>query len=145
MRIEAKHSGGMSFSTRIGQHSFTMDAKPPIGRDTGASPKELLLAAIAGCSGMDVAALLRKYRMTPSSFTIDCEATPRDEHPRIFPRIDLRFVIIGEGLDLEKIKEAVTLSLTKYCGVSAMVADTSPIFYKIVVNDSEIAKGQAQF
>ena len=41
--------------------------------------------------------------------------------------------------------EAVTLSMTKFCGVSAMVAPTSPIFYSVVVNGEIEGRDQAHF
>lgn len=145
MKAEVAHINAMTFIARMGKHEVTFDTKAPAGKDQGASPKEMLLSSILACSGMDVASLLRKYKMTPEKFSMRAEATPRDEHPRIFPRIDIAFAIDGEGLDLEKIKEAVHLSMSKYCGVSAMINATSPIHYVIELNGKVVFADQAGF
>ena len=92
-----------------------------------------------------MASLIRKHRLPVTSFVIRGDATPRDEHPKIFTRIDLVFAFEGEGVEAAKLNEAVQLSLTKYCGVSAMVAPTSPIFYRIELNGAEINSGEARF
>ena len=126
-------------------HHLLFDTTPPVGGDQGPSPKAVMLSTILGCSGMDVAGLLRKYRMQPSRFHMTADATPRAEHPKIFPRIDVTFEIDGEGLDHAKIIEAVGLSMTRYCGVSAMIAPTSPIHYQVLVNGRKISEGVAQF
>jgi putative redox protein len=124
-----------------------MDARPPVGRDTGPTPKEMLLGAIAGCAGVDVAGHFRKSKVRAANLSVAAEATAREEHPRLFPRIDLTFSVAGVGaeFDPQVLIEGIHLSLTKYCGVSAMVAPTSPIFWKALVNNQEVAHGQAKF
>jgi len=145
MKVELVHEGGLAFRTAAGAHSVLLDARAPIGKDSGPTPKEMLLAAVAGCSAMDVAASLRKARVTPERFVITAAGTPRSEHPRIFPRIDVLIDVSGSGIDPSVVVHGVVDSLTKYCGVSAMVAPTSPIFWRVVVNGTEAGTGQAKF
>jgi putative redox protein len=57
----------------------------------------------------------------------------------------LKFILTGESIDLEKVKKSVDMSLTKYCGVSAMVAKVSPIHYEILINGEMKASGVAAF
>jgi len=145
VKVELQHKGGMQFEMVAGIHKVTMDARTPIGRDTGPTPKEMLLGAIAGCAGVDVAGHFRKAKVSNAQLTVSAEATARDVHPRIFPRIDLTFAVTAEEFAAEVLIEGVRLSLTKYCGVSAMVAPTSPIYWKAVVNGQEVAHGLADF
>ena len=62
---------GMIFKSKIGNHVITMDSQPPLGIDKGTNPKELLAASLAGCSGMDVVGLLKKYRQSIYKFAIE--------------------------------------------------------------------------
>lgn len=53
--------GKMAFETEISGHKFLMDANESVGgEDNGPRPKPLLIAALTGCTGMDVASILKK-------------------------------------------------------------------------------------
>ena len=145
MIVEATHAGGLEFQVSTSSHKVIFDAKAPMGKDHGPSPKEMFLASILGCTGMDVAGLVKKYKMEPDEFSLSAEATARDEHPKIFPRIDIIYRFKGQDLDPAKIQQAVELSMTKYCGVSAMVAEALPLHYSIEINGEITGKGQARF
>lgn len=137
---------GMSFETQIRTHRFQQDvSREQGGEDSGPSPKEHLLAAVIGCTGMDVVSILAKMRASFETCEVEAEAAARDEHPRIFPRIDVTFRLQGVGLQSEPVIKAVRMSLTKYCGVSAMIDPTSPIYYRIFVNDQKVHEDQADF
>jgi putative redox protein len=139
----------MTFAAKVRDHAFTLDTPDYGGKDRGPSPKETLIASVLGCTGMDVVALLKKFRIDLKSFSLTGTAESRDVHPKIFPQIDVVFDITADVKDPEtempKIAEAVELSLTKYCGVSAMVSPTSPIFYTLRVNGEIEGRGQAKF
>jgi putative redox protein len=145
MHVDMIFKSGSEFEASIGKHKFSFDTVAPFGRDHAPSPKAVMLASILGCSGIDVAGFLKKYRMNPTKFSMTADANARDEHPKIFPRIDVEFNFEGTDLDAAKLIEAVQLSMTKYCGVSAMIAPTSPIFYRVMVNHEEVASGEAKF
>ncbi len=135
----------MTFEGTAGQHTVSMDAKAPIGRDSGASPKELVAMGLGGCTAMDVIALLKKYKQPPQSFQIDVEIQPSSAgHPIVFEKARLSFVVNGQ-VDAAKLLEAISLSQTKYCGVSAMLSKALPIEYKVVLNGEEIGTGVANF
>jgi putative redox protein len=129
--------GNMAFESQLGNHAIRMDAKPDLGDDSGASPKMLLLAGLAGCTGMDVASLLKKMRVEYDAFEIDIEADLTEEHPIVFSAIRLVYNISGSNLERAKIEKAVALSQEKYCGVSAMLKKNSPIEYEINLNKTE--------
>ena len=123
----------MAFDHQLVNHVVRTDTVEPLGDDSGASPKRLLLAGLAGCSGIDVVSMLDKMRVKFDSLEIDVEADLTDEHPKVYSHIRMVFRFTGEKLKLDKIERAVELSLTKYCGVSAMLRKNCPIDYEIVV------------
>jgi len=146
MHAEVTHLEGYTFKTTIRGHEFFFDSSTDHGgQDRGPSPKEVMLASILGCSGMDVVAYLGKYKVPYDSVRVIGDAQPVDTHPKVFIQVDLTFEFVGTGLPLDKIKQAVELSMTKYCGVSAMISKVSPLFYAIVLNGEIEYRGQAKF
>lgn len=145
MKITTTWQEKMLFNTTDGTHTAQMDTNAPIGSDQALSPKQLLLAAVSGCTAMDVIALMRKYRQDVKEFHIDVDAPVTEgSYPVIFKEIKLSFHLSGE-IDPAKAVEAVTLSQTKFCGVSAMVAKAVPIHYSVLVNGENIHHGEAKF
>jgi len=135
----------LKFRAESDGNSVELDAKSPVGSGMGLTPKELLAIAVSGCTGMDVVALMRKYKQPLESFEVLADATVTEGvYPAVFNKIDLTFFLKGK-LDKEKVIEAVRLSQTKFCGVSAMVVKAVPIHYKIILNDEEISTGEAAF
>ena len=47
MKVLTKWTEKMKFVAEAGEHKIVMDAKSPIGNDTGMTPKHLLLVASA--------------------------------------------------------------------------------------------------
>lgn len=136
---------GMEFEGVAENHIVSMDAKTPIGKNAAATPKELVAMGLGGCTAMDVIALLKKYKQPPQTFRIDVEIVPSTgAHPIVFEKAILSFLVEGD-VTAEKLIEAVQLSQTKYCGVSAMLSKSFPIEYRIILNGSEIGTGTAKF
>jgi len=116
-------------------HWTVIDTKREFGGAEGAcSPMELLLSALGGCTAMDVESLLNKMHTPVSDFRVEIQAERREEHPRIFTRIRLKFIFFGADLNQANIAKAVELSQNKYCSVSAMLAKAVPITYELVFN-----------
>ena len=103
------------------------------GLGTGMNPKKMLLAALSGCSGMDVVEVLKKMKVEFSKLTIEAEAEQTEEHPKVFKFINMVYRIDAKPDDLDKVKRAVALSQEKYCGVSAMLAKHCAINYSIIL------------
>ena len=145
MKIELKWSDKMLFVAHAGQHQVPVDARSPIGSNQGMTPKELLLSALASCTAMDVAALLKKHRQPLDSFAVDIDA-PLSEggHPKTFLRADIVYRVEG-SIDGNVLLEAVRASETKFCGVSAMLSRAFPIEYVVVLNGETIGDGKANF
>jgi putative redox protein len=147
MQTSITWQAGLAFQTEIRGHQGLIDAKKEVGgQDLGPTPKELLLIAISGCAGMDVVSLMKKMRVNYDRFSVKASAElTKGDPPSIFSRVDLEFSVSGSDLDVAKIEKSVTLSMTKYCGVSAMIVKASPIFFTVLINGEKKAEGQAQF
>lgn len=115
-----------------------MDTTPELGDDSGPSPKQLVLAGLAGCTGMDAVSLLRKMRVDFKGFEINIEADLTEEHPIVFSEIRISYLIFGKDLNKDKVKKAIDLSQEKYCGVSAMLRKNSPINFTISYADEQV-------
>ena len=121
----------MAFNSQLGNHMVRMDTTPEMGDDTGPSPKQLVLAGLAGCTGMDVVSLLKKMRVEFTGFEIDIETELTEEHPKVFSEITMVYRVFGKDLDEKKVEKAITLSQDRYCGVSAMLKKNSAVNYRI--------------
>lgn len=137
---------GIGFEVAVREHHQFTDGKKEFGgRDRGPNPKEYVLAGLCGCTGMDVVSLMKKYKVNYSEFTVTAESELTKDHPIVFSEIKLHFKVKAENPDNELIKKAVELSMTKYCGVSAMLSKAVNINYVLLVNDQEITSGKAAF
>ncbi len=77
--------------------------------------------ALGGCTGSDVASILRKKRVPVRTFRINLTAQTAEEHPQVFTAIHVEYVLVGTGIDPRDVERAIELSTTKYCSVSAML------------------------
>lgn len=137
--VNTKWTKDMGFDALVTGHLLKMDAGVESGgKDQGPRPKPLLLAALSGCSGMDIVSILKKMKVMDYDFEIQIDADTMDEHPMVYNEIDLVFRFSGIDLPEEKVKKAVSLSTEKYCAVNAMLGKTAKINVKIYINDSEV-------
>lgn len=112
-----------------------MDGSPDIGGEgKGMRPMQLLLAAVGGCSAIDVILILKKQKQIIESFEVEVEGErEKIEDYSLFRDICLKFKIKG-NVDLEKAERAVKLSMEKYCSVSKTLEPTAKISYKVTLN-----------
>ena len=135
----------LQFAAEADGHTVLMDAKPPVGQGKAQTPKQLLLAALCGCTAMDVASLMRKQRQEVKRFEVTAEATVRaGVYPAVFTAVDLAFRIEG-AVDPALAVEAARLSQTRFCAISAMLSRAVPIRYQVLVNGTAVGSGEAQF
>jgi putative redox protein len=145
MKLQCVWNDKMRFTAEAVNHVVAMDTLPPMGGDSAMTPKQLVVAAICGCTAMDVVALLKKYKQPLESFSIESETSLTEgSYPTVFKEVRLVFKIKG-AVDAGKVMEAVTLSQTKYCSVSAMLSKAVPISYAVELNGVNIGSGQADF
>jgi putative redox protein len=127
---------GFAFRTASGSgHTFTLDASPPVGKDAGPRPMELLPMALAGCTGMDVVGLLRKMRQDVTAYAVEVTAERAEQHPQVLTSIAVTHLVRGRGLDPAAVRRAVELSATKYCSVGAMLREVVDLSESYAVVD----------
>src|SRR6478735_7894367 len=116
MKTNTIWKGGQAFESI--QHN---NSKIEMDGNHGFSPKALLLAGLAGCSGIDVVDVLEKMRVPFADLKIEVETEQTEEHPRVFKDIHIHYFVTTAEENRDKVKKAIDLSLDKYCGVSAML------------------------
>jgi putative redox protein len=120
-RIESAWKGKMKFDAEVNGHHFMIDSTEKFGgEDAGPRPKPLMLAALAGCTGMDVVSLLKKMRQEIEYFNVVVEGDTEDEYPNAFIKMHIVYEFRGKDLDIANIEKAIDLSIERYCGVSAV-------------------------
>jgi putative redox protein len=97
------------------------------------TPKQMVLHGLAGCTGMDVAAILAKRKVGYDRFTIEVEAEQTAHHPRVFREIHLTYRFVANPEDRTHIERAVELSRNNFCGVSAMLEKTANIISTVEI------------
>jgi putative redox protein len=118
--VTTKWLSNMAFETEVTGHKIVLDAGEAVGGENrGPRPKPLMLAALGGCTGMDVISILQKMRLEVESFNVVVEGETTEEHPKHFYKMHVIYEFTGKDLQLEKLQKAVELSEERYCGVSA--------------------------
>lgn len=132
--ITTKWLGGMAFeSNNPSGLSFNIDAGPENdGEGKGMRPKALMLSSLAGCSGLDVASLIKKMKLEVADFHIETIANLTDEHPRYYDTVRIEYHFYGANLKEEKLQKAVDLSIEKYCGVMEMFRQFATLEFKTI-------------
>jgi putative redox protein len=116
---------------------ISIDASRGIGgSNKGMRPMQLLLAAIGGCSAIDIISILRKQKQEIIFFDIEVDGEREEnlvEGVSLFKIIEIHFILKG-NIDKTKAERAVKLSMEKYCSVAKTLESTAIITYKISVN-----------
>lgn len=108
----------------------------------GLRPMQLLLAALGGCSGIDIVSILEKQHYIPTDITITLHGTrEKDAIPSLFKEIFITVSIEGD-IPLDKVLRAVQLSLEKYCSVAKTLEPTAVIWSEIILNGINITDGE---
>jgi putative redox protein len=129
MIANAEWKQGMLFEGRSGSgHTITFDATAE--HAAGLSPMEAVLAALCGCTSVDVVSILEKKREPITGLTVSATAEQAPAPPRIFTQIHLVYRIAGK-VSKKAAEDAVALSKTKYCSVSLMLDKAAKINYSI--------------
>lgn len=92
-----------------------------IGEQSGLSPMELVLIALAGCTGVDVASILEKKRQPLKELRLQVRGKRAETCPRKYTEIEVKYLLWGDGLNEDAVRKAIALSEEKYCSVSAML------------------------
>lgn len=112
-------------------HSIVIDGPADAGGlDSATRPGELVLMALAGCTGIDVVSILNKMHVAFDSFEIGVEAEVAENHPKIYTKIAIEYRIRGKNLPADKLERAIKLSQETYCSVSKQLRPSAEISYR---------------
>lgn len=140
MKARIKWLGGRNFVGESGTgHAVVMGSTPVAGQvQLGASPMELVLIGMGGCTAVDVVLILEKGREAIEDCVAELEATRAETDPKVFTRIHVHFVVKGRKLNRDKVERAIRLSADKYCSASAMIAKTATITHDFEVVETGV-------
>jgi putative redox protein len=128
LRLEARNEKGLTVK---------FDApKEHGGEETALSPMENVLASLASCSSFHVLTILKKKRLNVTGYSVEAEAERREEPPRVFTKIHLKYIVKGTNITPEAVESAINLSEEKYCSVGGMLQKAVPI-----TSSFEVVKG----
>jgi putative redox protein len=114
------------------QSNHTIFFDTSAGHQAGPSPMEAVLAALCGCTSVDVVGILQKKREPIHGLTVSARAEQAEQPPRVFTHIHLTYRITG-GVSQKAAEDAVSLSKNKYCSVSKMLEHSVKIDYSIEI------------
>ena len=131
------HFAGDDFFVAISPSGHALTVETNSARSSAATPMELLLIALGGCTAVDVISILRKKREQVTDYRVEVSGTRRDEHPRKFTRMEVRHILCGRGISERAVAQAIELSETKYCSVAATLRPGVEIIssYEIIEDD----------
>lgn len=122
----------MAFEVEVNGHKIIIDANEIVGGENkGPRPKPLMLAALGGCTAMDVVSILRKMRVNFETVNVKVDGELTEEHPKHFYKMHITYEFTGKDLPLAKLEKAVILSQDRYCGVSYSYTKAMELTYEI--------------
>jgi len=132
--VTAEWQDNMVFETTVEGHKVIIDSDPSFGgQNKGPKPKPFMLAALAGCTAMDVISMLRKMRVVPERFLVKVDGSLTEEHPKHYNKIHVTYEFTGDDLPMSKLKRAVELSENSYCGVMHVYRKALELTSEIVI------------
>lgn len=113
-------------------NTVEMDGSPEIGgTNLGTRPMELLVMGLMGCSSIDVLMILGKKKVEIEDYQVSASAErEKVGDAKLFSAIELLFKIKGTGNEAQY-RQAIELSLQKYCSVAKTLEKTAKISYKL--------------
>ena len=125
--VRLEHRGGMAFHAEPSSgHPMDFDDRQS---NTGASPVETVLSALASCSAMDVVGIMAKKRQDVIAYRILVTGVQRDEYPQVYTEVVMTHEVDGRNLSEAAIRRAIELSALKYCPVNAMISAGATIVH----------------
>ncbi len=123
MKITLKSADNLDHFTASNEagHSIALS-----GDGSATGPMQAVLMAVAGCSTIDIVMILKKMRQPIEHIEVEVNGTRREEIPRVYTDIHLHYKVYGM-LKENKVKQAIDLSLEKYCSVSLMLEKAANI------------------
>ena len=136
MNVKLTHQSGYHATIENDNgYQIAIDNKS-VENQKGASPMELLLMGVAGCSSIDIISILNKQKVVFDSMNIEVNGDRIDKPaPSLFTKVHATVRVTGD-VKPEKIYRAAELSFTKYCSVSLTLAATAAVSFSVIVNNT---------
>ncbi|MEP0984055.1 OsmC family protein [Ekhidna sp.] len=132
MKIDLKYKGDEEFtSTNENGNNAEVDMRPA-DQKKHQSPTELLLSAVGACAAVEIVSMVKKRRKTFRDLKAEISGERRDEHPRGFTKIHLKYTIFSPDLTEEEAERIVDLATTKYCSVAGSLSAEQTHSFEIV-------------
>ncbi len=121
--------GGFRFDSQDEHgHVMTLDAPQNSGDSfDGFMPGDMLLTALAGCSGIDVVNILLKQRQKVSGLEISVSGRQNPDPPWAWEDVRIRYTLRGDGIKENLVARAIDLSENKYCSIGATISGKTRI------------------
>lgn len=143
--IDVQWMGKMQFNALVNGHTIIMDGPERAGgEDNGPIPKPFVLTALAGCTGMDIAAILRKADKNPDDLDIRVIGEISKKAPIEYIAIHVIYDFRGSEENKNAALQAVTDSQEKYCGVSSMLKKALPVTWEVNYNGESVFNNQVK-
>lgn len=109
------------------------------GNGSGFRPMQTMLAALCGCSSVDVISILKKQRQELTDLKIEVDGEREEgKEPSLWKEISVKFKLTG-AMEEAKAKRAVDLSIEKYCSVAETLRKAgATIQYEVFLNGTKI-------
>ena len=134
VHVQARFGAGWRFSVESGSgHSVTLDGD----HQAGYSPMELVLASLAGCSGISVISIVLKKQQVVKNYEVRVEGMRAETYPLVFTDISVEHILTGHNIRPEAVERAIELAETRYCPVSVMLGKVTNLkqTYQIIEAD----------
>lgn len=102
--------------------------------ETGPSPVDGVLSALAACVAIDVVAIIAKRRTPVERLDVDVAGDRADATPRRLVAVTMGFRVDGGGIERVHAERAIDLALTKYCSVRDSLATDIVIRWSLALN-----------
>ena len=119
MTVQAhlKWTDGLQFVARAGEGpAVILDSSDGA---SGASPMQLVLMGVAGCTAIDIVVILKKKRVRLSRFEITITGEQTQDNPRRYTKINIVYILCGKDIKPKAVEQAIALSEKKYCSAMA--------------------------
>ncbi len=105
------------------------------GTEEGYSPMELVLYAVAGCTGIDVSRILEKKRQELTGLEIIVNGYQPDAYPKPYTKIEIKYTFYGKNLKASHVEHAMNLSESKFCAVSQSLSGKAEIVHSYEIKE----------
>lgn len=119
-------------------HWIPMDGPEHLGgANAGTRPMELFMIGLGGCTGMDVLSILEKKHVKLDDFEIEVNADRATEYPKVFTKINLKYIFYGKDIPVSAVERAIELSETKYCSASEILRQSAELMTNYEIRESK--------